>query len=224
MSCPVVWCVLSACVAALGLVPGFLAPAPAHGGFQILDESAAVDRARRTVTFRLTFSQPPDLLGVDEFGRVANSFQYEINPDFQFPDPGHPDPLARIRAVVRGDEVRFTGGNLLRIRNAGIGEIDPDPAAGGWGKVRAAVPFDLDGSTLSFTANFDDLKDTDGVLAYRVFSTEFGQTTTLVESALIPLPPAAWAAGLTLAAVTLCQGHRARRSRLGTRRAPRRTP
>lgn len=172
--------------------------------FAIVSESATVDPIRRQVEFELLFNQAPDLFTVDEFGRPAKSFQYEINPDYT----GSPfeDPLASLRAIVRGDEVRAAG--KLRVRNANT-TPDPDPIAGGWGGLRGAVPLEIepldggDGAWLRFTASYDLLKETEGVFAYRVFTTEFGETTSRIEATVIPLPPALWAGAAALGVAAL---------------------
>jgi hypothetical protein len=176
----------------------------AGAGVAIVSESAEVDRSAGVARFTLRFDGRPDFWTVDAFGRVADSFQYEIDGDWRAP-PGLPPE--GLDAVVRGDEIHAAG--ALRIREAGFDvPPDPDPLAGGWGPVRATVPFDLDGTVLRFQAPLSDIGDEgDGYFAYRVFTTEYGLTTSEVESRLlppgedpapgpvpVPLPPAAQAA------------------------------
>jgi hypothetical protein len=180
----------------------------AGAGVAIVSESAEVDRAAGVVRFTLRFDGRPDLWTVDPLGRVADSFQYEIDGDWRAPLGLPPEGLD---AVVRGDEIHAAGS--LRIRAAGFdAPPDPDPLAGGWGPVRAAVPFDLDGTTLRFRAALSEIGDEgDGYFAYRVFTTEYGLTTSEVESRLlppgegptpgpvpVPLPPAAQAAAVAV--------------------------
>lgn len=166
--------------------------------FQIDSHAVHIDAARREVAFKLTFSHKPDFETLDEFSRPEDSFQYEINPAFS--GSLEIDGVGDIQTVVRGDEIHIA--RAIRIRTA-LGEVDSDPAAGGWGQVRGVVPFKLEGRTLSFTASFDQLKEDDGVFAYRLFSTEFGATTSFLEAVSIPLPPAVGmgAVGLACAAV-----------------------
>jgi hypothetical protein len=195
---------LAACLAAL-----LALPAPAGAGVAIVSESAEVDRAAGVARFTLRFDAPPDFRTVDALGRVADSFQYEIDGDWHAPLGLPPEGLD---AVVRGDEIHAAG--ALRIRTAGFDvPPDPDPIAGGWGLVRATVPFDLDGNVLRFEAGLKDIGDDgDGYFAYRVFTTEYGLTTSEVESRLlppgeeptpgpvtVPLPPAAQAAAAAVA-------------------------
>ena len=120
----------------------------AVGGIEIVSQSAAVDRGAGVVRFDLTFDETPDFFTADEFGRLADSFQYEIDGDWNAPVGIPPEGLDR---VVRGDEIRVAG--ALRVRDAGFGMTpDPDPDAGGWGGVRAELPFRLDGTRLRFEA------------------------------------------------------------------------
>jgi hypothetical protein len=167
--------------------------------FALLDQSVHVDPVRRVARFHLVFTRPPDFLHSDEFDRPDNSFQFEINPTFA----GGPGELLRdgvgdVQTVVRGDELRYTGGKLLRIRTT-RGDPDPDPAAGGWGEVRGAVPIHLSRNELDFAADFDTLKeDGDGRFAYRVFTTQHGETTSSLEAIAVPVPPAVWIGGSTL--------------------------
>jgi hypothetical protein len=155
----------------------------AEAGIEIVSESAAVDRDAGTVRFTLEFSGTPGFWTVDEFGRVADSFQYEIDGDWKAPIGLLPEGLD---AVVRGDEIRVA--DALRIRDATFGvDPDPDPDAGGWGAVRAEVPFRLEDNELTFEAPLGTIGDEgDGFFAYRVFTTEFGLTLSSIESRLLP--------------------------------------
>jgi len=184
------------------------APA-ARGGVRIVDQAVDVDMASRTARFDVRFDSPPDLFTLDEFGRVADSFQYEIDSN----GPVSRDlPVGSVEAVIRGDEIHVAG--TLRVRAAGEGvEPDPDPDAGGWGRRRAELPFDIDGPDLSFEVPLAALGDDDGRFAYRLFTAEFGLTVDQVEAvaggsepAPVPLPAALWpalATGAGLAAVAL---------------------
>ena len=167
------------------------------GPFEILSQSAKVNTALREVVFSIVFTAPPDPFTVDELGRPARSFQYEINPDSPLAPPG--DPLFDIAIIIRGDEARAAGD--LRVRNA-RGDVDPDPLAGGWGLIRGSVPFVIDGNAVRFMTSFDLLKETDGVFAYRLFTTEFGLTTSLVQAQTIPLPAPVWT-GISLLLATV---------------------
>ena len=176
----------------------------ARAGLRIVEQSAAVDRDAGRAAFAVRFDSAPDLFTVDEFGRLADSFQYEVDAD----GPVSAEfPVGDVEAVVRGDEIRLAG--ALRVRAAGAGvEPDDDPAAGGWGPVRAAVPFNLDGPDLSFEVPLAALGDDDGRFSYRLFTAEFGLTVDQVQGVVgasvpIPLPPAAPSAAAACAALAL---------------------
>jgi hypothetical protein len=197
---------------AFALIVSLAIAAESLGGVVIVSETARVDAAAGVAAFTVVFDARPDFWTVDEFDRVADSFQYEIDDDWKAP-PGL--PAEGLDTVVRGDEIRIA--DALRVRDATFGaEPDPDPSSGGWGQVRAEVPFELDGSELRFSVPLAALGDDDGYFAYRLFTTEYGLTTSEVESRLlppgvepipgpgqepapIPLPPAAPGAVVTLA-------------------------
>lgn len=175
-------------IAGVGIL--FSAVASARGALTILAQDVLVDVLDQRVRFTLILNHAPDLATVDAFGRHAESFQYEINPTCT--DNIDACPLEDIRAVMRGDEAG--AGKLLPIRE-GFGKgSDPDPASGGWGPVKAGVPFTQQGGRVTFTTDFTVLDTTDGVFAYRVFTTEFGSTDSLIDGVarpeLIPLPAA----------------------------------
>src|SRR5215218_7882982 len=149
-------------------------PRAARAGVVIVGQSASVDAGRQRASFALQFDARPDFRTADSFGRVADSFQYEIDADG--PAPGE-FPVDFVDAVVRGDEIRAA--DALRVRGG------------------------LDDTRLTFEVPLSALGDgaADGVFSYRVFTTEFGLTTSAVESSVgavsVPLPPGAWAAVVT---------------------------
>jgi hypothetical protein len=168
----------------LALVTGLAlgGAAPVWAGVLIVSEGAEVDRAAGVARFRVRFDARPDLWTMDEFGRPKDSFQYEIDDDWNAPAGLPPEGLD---SVVRGDEVHVA--NALRVRDAGFNTTpDPDPAAGGWGGVRDEVPLQWEGNELRFEAPLGALGDDDGYFAYRLFTTEYGLTVSEVESRLLP--------------------------------------
>jgi hypothetical protein len=173
----------------LSLILALASAAPASAGIRILSERAEVDLESRVATFAVTFDAAPDFFTLDEFGRTADSFQYEIDDDWRAPAGL---PVEGLDVVIRGDEIHIA--DALRVRDAAVDrEPDPDPAAGGWGRVLDEVPFALGGNELRFAVPLAAIGDDDGAFAYRLFTTEFGATTSEVESRVlpIPLPPAA---------------------------------
>jgi hypothetical protein len=111
-------------------------------------------KIRGQIRFKVPFDHIPDFLTVDQSGRKKDSFQYYIAYD----PKQHADSSTVQGAVVRGDEIDVA--TALRIRNAL--PASTDPTSGGWGTVRATVPFEmrsnLDGSAvLSFVASWPEL-------------------------------------------------------------------
>lgn len=168
-------------------------PNAALGDFQILSQSAKVDAIHGQVLFALVFSHAPNFLATDADGTQVESFQYEIDGDWTPASPGRsPFGFDRIDAVIRGGEIHVAGD--LRVRDTrGIGDED----AGGWGRILASVPFDIDDDTLSFALPNSLFDDRDGVFQYRVFAMEHGALTNVIQAAVIPLPTAVWS-GLSL--------------------------
>jgi hypothetical protein len=160
--------------------------------FEIVSQSAVVDKTAKTATFTLAFNQTPNFALLP--GNVqANAFQYEIDTNWSGQtDPTAPLNLNDIFTVVRGAEISSSAGLPLREATGNGG-----PNAGGWGPARDVVPFDLSAQTLSFTAPLDSLGDADGVFRYRVFATDHGAVTSDVRGAVIPLPAALWT-GITV--------------------------
>jgi len=190
---------------------GFLSPAAARASVVIVSQSAEVDAARERALFTLEFDAVPDFHTVGEFGQQTDAFQYEIDGD------GAAEgelTLADIDAVVRGEEIHAV--DALRIRAAGPDvEPDPDPLSGGWGPVRATVPFDLHETVLTFVVPLDALGDaaSDGTFSYSLVTTDFGATTSRVfgRAVPIPLPPGGWAGAATASGYALLWALRRKR-------------
>jgi hypothetical protein len=193
----------SGCVA--GLAVALVAPA-APAGIAVVNQSAEVDRAGESAHFSITFNQPPDFLTVDEFGRRANSFQYEVAGDWT---GASGDRALVLTSVVRGDEIPLA--DALRIRSADFSRPDPDPASGGWGPVLGTVPFELTGNTLTFDAPLALLGDDDGVFAYTVFASNFGQSDRLIQGHVVPLPASVLTGGLGILGLAVTEMVRRRR-------------
>jgi hypothetical protein len=119
-----------------------LGQATALSPFSFVSESAVFNPATGKVQFTIEFNQPPDFFTVSSFGQQTNSFQYFIvgNPTLQSPE--------KFDSIIRGEEIHITV-DTLPIRNA-VPPV-PDPTGGGWGALRGAVPFSLDGDILTFS-------------------------------------------------------------------------
>jgi hypothetical protein len=193
--------ILSTTAAAAAVVlagVGLSARAAGELDFHLVEQSVKVDNDAKTATFRLSFDREPRFFQPHDGGGGGDqpdAFQIEVDADHvQF---DRPIQFEDIDAVVRGAEIATSDGAGIPVRYrepgaGGDGGGDDDINAGGWGAVRAVVPFDIDGATLTFTAPLESLGEDDGRFRYRVFTTEQGATTSEVNAAIIPLPAAAW--------------------------------
>jgi hypothetical protein len=152
----------------------------------VVSESVVVDAATEQVTFTMEFNRPPDFSTVDEYGRRADSFQYYILGDSSLPYPENYD------AIIRGDELDLRRG-VLPIRSAT--PADPDPVSGGWGAVRAEVPYVLDGTVLTFSASLGAISEHSpgGHFSYELLIVHYGSGTQFLQkdSVVIPVLPTA---------------------------------
>jgi hypothetical protein len=129
-------------------------------------QSAIFDPVRGSVTFSVTFNQEPEFYTADTFGREATDFQYFIYGDST---AGYP---AEFDSIIRGGEIYRGGG--IPVRNATPSVADPQ--AGGWGTVRAVVPFTLSGPDLTFSVPLTVLSQhsTDGQFTYVLQTDVYG--------------------------------------------------
>ena len=182
----------AAVLAGLGLVSTSSGVAQgATQEFQLATQVATVDEDAGTATFRLTFDHEPRFFIPDGETEQPDSFQIEIDGDHNTFD--HPILFDEIDSVVRGAEIYAGDGIPIRDRDGdGGGDGGGGDQAGGWGPVRAVVPFELDGSTLTFTTGLDTIGDQDGRFRYRVITIESGAVTSEINAAIIPVPVALW--------------------------------
>ena len=162
----------------------------AWAGFALVSQQVELNDRLHEADFSLLFNQPPDFQTRDALGRPVNSFQYEIVPDTTSPIENL--PVSSIRAVIRGDEINGTG--RIPIRDGIEASRDAAPQAGGWGAVRGSVPFQLQGTRLTFAAPLQMLDDHGDPFSYRLLTTQSGQTTSIVTGVAVPLPAACWLA------------------------------
>jgi hypothetical protein len=160
--------------------------------FRVVFQSVAVNKTDQSATFTLTFDREPNFTSVDD-GQVE-AFQYEIDADRG--GLGSPIEFEDVDTVIRGGEIAAGEGIPVRERE-GFG----GPRGGGWGPVKAFLPFNLQGNTLSFTAPLAAIGDDDGKFRYRVITTENGGMTGEVKGAVIPLPAAVWSGMMLLGGV-----------------------
>lgn len=143
----------------------------------VVYESAVYNPATGSVEFTIQFNRRPNFRKTDEVGRHADAFQYFIVGDAALRYPANFD------AIIRGSELTLPPARrLLPIRNSS--PSDSDPAAGGWGTIRAAVPFRLRGHVLTFSAPLAVLSDhsTDGRFAYILETYNFGSLSDSITS------------------------------------------
>jgi hypothetical protein len=145
--------------------------------FQIISHEVSVDHAMQSATFTLEFNRAPDF--------AADAFQYEIDADTSSLD--NSIGWSDIDTVIRGGEI--AQGNGLPVRDR---EGDGGPNSGGWGPVRALLPFELDGTILTFSSGLTAIGDTDGRFRYRLFTAQDGALTGQSVTNVIPLPTALW--------------------------------
>jgi hypothetical protein len=160
--------------------------------FHLVDHSVEVDRTKQVATFSLTFDQHPSFVAIDN-GQLE-AFQFEIDVDSHVND--RPVAFDDIDTIIRGAEIFEGQGIPVRDRDGQGGAH-----AGGWGPVRALLPFDVNDNTLSFSTPLSTLGDTDGKFRYRLFTTDNGGLTTDIVGAAIPLPLAGWSGVMLLGAL-----------------------
>ena len=132
-------------------------------------EWVTVDMENQEVSFTLVFSGIPDFYTADEHGRQANAFQYYI--DFDCSPVYYGGDF--VETIIRGGEIHVYG--QIPLRNS-WGESS-DPTAGGWGEIRALVPYELNGRQLTFTASLEAIGDLDGRFSYALGLFEYGGST-----------------------------------------------
>jgi hypothetical protein len=170
---------LSIVVVTIGLV-ALATPAFATQGsqFTIVSQSAHYERQNATVTFTVVFNQAPNFLATDVYGRQQDSFQYFIVGDNDLHYPANYD------SIIRAEEIHVTR-TSIRIRN-GYPPDYADSNSGGWGTIRATVPFTVHGRVLTFSTPLRSISDhpDQKTIPYQLESYEFGADTRLVQGAI----------------------------------------
>jgi hypothetical protein len=172
--------IITAFSAATAAATGARDGAGTDRALHVVSESAVYDPVTGNVDFTVRFNRKPNFRTIDEFGRQADSFQYYIIGDDTLPHPQNFD------AIIRGPEITFNP-PLLPIRNAS--PEDPDPAASGWGAIRATVNYTLRGRLLTFSAPLSALSDhsTDGRFVYTLETYRFGATVdSITNESIVP--------------------------------------
>ena len=151
--------------------------------FSLVSHSVEVNRTGETATFTLEFDHPPNFHA--NGNGQPDAFQYEIDADTA--EIGTGIGFNSLDTVIRGGEIWEGNGLPVRDRDGEGGSN-----AGGWGPVRALLPFEIEGNSLSFTTGLSAIGDHDGQFRYRVFTTQNGEITGQAVGAVIPFPAAIW--------------------------------
>ena len=124
------------------------------------------------VRFQIEFNAVPNFSLADQFGRMANAFQFTIYDSLVAP--------RQVESVVRGAEL-FDSGDRLRVRD-GSGKGQDSPHWGGWGAAIGAVPYQLSGPQLSFQIPLSMLAPSspNGIFLYQFATYEYGITTASI--------------------------------------------
>ena len=136
--------------------------------FTIVDHTVDLDTDNSLVHFSIQFDKVPDFTSVNQFGHQIEAFQIivdaEKNINFSQFDG---------ESLIRGSEIVVDGD--LRVRNTS----PPDPVSGtsgGWGTIRGSVPFQIVGSSVTFTMSCS-LLDIKGHFAYSLHAIFNGGTS-----------------------------------------------
>ena len=161
--------------------------AAARAAFEIAAHDAVADPGNRSTTFTFTFNEPPDFWTTNEGGHPIHAFQvfYDAQPDAD----GEIGFAGEDVVIVRGAEIRF--GDDIPIRDSLNETGEESPNAEGWGPVLGSSDFDLAGATITFTAGWDALRETDDDFGYRLFALEQAELThevTFLSRIMVPLP------------------------------------
>lgn len=159
---------------------------PAQAALMVDYQSVEVNSTTQEALFTIGFNEVPDFLSVDEFGAQADSFQYFIDADREFPVPG----AEGLDTIIRGEEIHIAGD--VRVRQV---SGDGGPNSGGFGPIRGSVPFNLNGSVLTFSTPLQLLGDSDGQFSYALEWYEFGSFRGRSQSG-VPVPEPSSALGV----------------------------
>jgi hypothetical protein len=161
---------------------------PAQAVLLINSQSAVVNIDTQEAFFTLEFNQVPDFFSLDEAGRQADSFQYFIDADGGLPVFRGSPYFSELETIIRGEEIHVAGD--IRVRN--VLPSSDEPNSGGWGTLRGSVPYNLNGTVLTFSTPLELIGDSDGLFSYRLEAYEFGGLTDInigAISVVRPSPP-----------------------------------
>lgn len=125
------------------------------------------------VRYEIVFNRSPDFLTTDPDDAQADSFQIYLDTQEGNHGLNGTSPLPW-ESVVRGEEIHASGD--IRIRDHITGPSTA-PGSGGWGPVAGSVPYQLRGTTLTFTAPFAIQNTATGKFAYVIELYRYGAWT-----------------------------------------------
>src|SRR5688500_14703333 len=173
-------------------------PTAAHAAFDIASHGGHVDTVNRPTSSTITFPEPPDFFATNDGHPPNNAFQFFYDAE---PTEGEIGFAAEDVVIIRGAEILVD--NTIPIRDSLNPSGEQFPNAEGWGEALGAVDFELDGQTITFTAGWELLRESDDVFGYRLYALAQGELTsevTFLTRILVPLPtPLLGGAGLLLA-------------------------
>lgn len=115
----------------------------------------------QTASFGIFFLTPPDFVTTDEFGRLATSFQFYIDPDQEVSYPG--DLLVRKAEGSPLEEVTV------------VATTPPFHSPGGWGPLLGTVPLLQEGIFVRVDVPLAWLGAADGTFFWALDTFEYGQ-------------------------------------------------
>lgn len=122
---------------------------------------AATSLETQTASFGIFFLTPPDFVTSDEFGRLATSFQFYVDPDEEGSYPGD--------VLVRKAEVNPLG-------EATVVATTPHGYPGGWGPLLGTVPLLQEGIFIRVDVPLAWLGAADGTFFWALETFEYGRT------------------------------------------------
>jgi len=135
--------------------------------------STTVDTENQEVTFSIFFNAVPDFFSVDSVGRQKDAFQFYIDVDGIMSGPAGSQSYTDV--LIRGGEIHIDGDIRVRDKD-GDGGAD----SGGWGPIRGAVPYNLNGQLLTFVTPWSLIGELDGNFSYGLLVTEYGSSSNMV--------------------------------------------
>ena len=137
-----------------------LAATPAQANTIGVQAVVATSLETQTASFGIFFLTPPDFVTSDEFGRLATSFQFYVDPE----EGSYPGDV-----LVRKAEVNPLG-------EATVVATTPHGYPGGWGPLLGTVPLLQEGIFIRVDVPLAWLGAADGTFFWALETFEYGRT------------------------------------------------